>query len=69
MALVCLKAGRVCSEQALISFVRSELDDYKVPERIFFVQYLRRNPRGKLDRLALRLKAQQLHEQSSKEIL
>jgi acyl-CoA synthetase (AMP-forming)/AMP-acid ligase II len=53
-ATVSLVPGGVGNEQALIEFVKQELDSIKAPKRIYFLDELPRNPVGKVNRSAVK---------------
>jgi long-chain acyl-CoA synthetase len=54
VACVALRPGQVTDEDALRSFVRRILADYKVPEQIVFLPVLPKGPTGKIDRRGLK---------------
>jgi acyl-CoA synthetase (AMP-forming)/AMP-acid ligase II len=53
-ATVSLVPGAVGDEQALIAFVKRELDSVKAPKRIYFLDALPRSPVGKVNRSAVK---------------
>ncbi len=53
VAFVSCVGSETANEEALLSHCRLSLPDAKMPKRIVFLDELPKNPRGKLDRLAL----------------
>jgi acyl-CoA synthetase (AMP-forming)/AMP-acid ligase II len=49
----CIVAEHACNEAQLLEFCRSELSGWQVPKRIFFVEEIPTNERGKISRRAL----------------
>ena len=54
VAFVVVRSGQVVDEEALREFARQRLADYKVPERIIYLQELPKGPSGKVQRRALK---------------
>lgn len=54
VACVSLRKGQVAGEEELRAFARERLADYKVPERIVFLQELPKGITGKVQRRALK---------------
>jgi acyl-CoA synthetase (AMP-forming)/AMP-acid ligase II len=48
MAVVVKKPGHELSEEDLIAFCRTQLEAFKVPARVEFIEALPRNPGGKV---------------------
>ncbi len=63
-AVVTLKEGWDWeeAEQKLLEFCREQLEPYRVPSRIVFVESLPKTPLGKVDRRALRIELSKLDE-------
>jgi len=53
-ACVALRDGRMAGEEELLSFARARLADYKVPERIIFLNELPKGITGKIHRRTLK---------------
>jgi acyl-CoA synthetase (AMP-forming)/AMP-acid ligase II len=51
---VVVRSGQAVDEEALRQFARQRLADYKVPERIMFLQELPKGPSGKVQRRTLK---------------
>jgi len=54
VAFVVVRSGQAVDEEALRQFARQRLADYKVPERIMFLQELPKGPSGKVQRRTLK---------------
>jgi long-chain acyl-CoA synthetase len=54
VAFVALREGRQATPVELHQFVRQRLADYKIPERILFLDELPKSPTGKVQRRALK---------------
>jgi long-chain acyl-CoA synthetase len=54
VAFVSVREGRSIQADVLLAYVRRRLSDYKVPERIFFMDVLPKGLTGKVDRRRLR---------------
>jgi long-chain acyl-CoA synthetase len=54
VAFVTVRSGQAVDEKALRQFARQMLADYKVPERIVFLDALPKAPTGKVQRRALK---------------
>jgi long-chain acyl-CoA synthetase len=54
VAFVALRSGQSVDQESLREFSRQRLADYKVPERIVFVDELPKGPSGKVQRSALK---------------
>lgn len=54
VAFVSLREGREAAAEELIAHVRTLLSDYKIPERIYFMEELPKGLTGKVDRRRLR---------------
>jgi acyl-coenzyme A synthetase/AMP-(fatty) acid ligase len=49
----CIVAEKSCNEGELLEFCRNQLSGWQVPKRIFFVDEIPTNERGKISRRAL----------------
>jgi long-chain acyl-CoA synthetase len=54
VAFVALRSGQTVDEKSLRQFARQRLADYKVPERIVFIDELPKGLTGKVQRRALK---------------
>jgi long-chain acyl-CoA synthetase len=54
IAFVALREGQTADQEALRDFARQRLADYKVPERIIFLDQLPKGPTGKVQRRMLK---------------
>jgi len=54
LAFVALRGGQAADQEALRDFARQHLADYKVPERIIFLDQLPKGPTGKVQRRMLK---------------
>jgi malonyl-CoA/methylmalonyl-CoA synthetase len=55
-AIVVTREGHSLSESAVIAELKTDIANFKVPKRVFFVDYLPRNTMGKVQKNALRAK-------------